>query len=107
MKAAEAMQSAQFSSDWESVKASQDEAINNLRLIKKNSPDYEIARAKIEEYSNNRDYAQERAIKAEPSTLFSRAQICKAAISSIIGSDPSIMKADSQAKGVVFLSYIR
>jgi len=107
MKAAEAAQTAQISSEWESVRNSWDSAIDNLNLISQNSPDYEKAQAKLKEYSKNRDYAQQRALEAEPSTLFSRSQICKATISSMMGRDLSIVKVDSQSEGITYLSYIR
>ena len=107
MKAAESAQTARISSEWKAVENTWDVAIDKLESVSQDAPTYGQAQAKIEEYRKNRDYAQQVALSSEPSTLFSRAQICKATISALMGRDPSIIKVNSQAEGIVALSYIQ
>lgn len=107
MQAAESAQSAQTSSEWELVADNWNAAIGRLRRVNQGSPNYDAAQGKIEEYRVNRDYAKQQASEAEPSTVFTRAQICKATISAVMGRDPSIIKIDSEEEGIVYLSYIR
>ncbi|MCH7916342.1 MAG: hypothetical protein IH856_25445 [Deltaproteobacteria bacterium] len=46
-------------------------------------------------------------VNAAESGTFSKAQICKAGIATVMGRDPGIMKVDRTQGGVIYLSYIR
>ncbi|UIN23501.1 hypothetical protein [Herbaspirillum frisingense] len=48
-----------------------------------------------------------RYVNADNAQSIGRTQICKAAISTIMGQSPSIIKIDKEDSGIIFVSYIR
>jgi hypothetical protein len=61
MVAAESAQTAQTPDQWKEVQSNWSTAIGKLKVVPTDSPDYQNAQAKIQEYERNRDYARQQA----------------------------------------------